>query len=281
MKTWMIVIYYVLIAVFLLLLEKKKKKSLLINSLFIFLSLTILYFKNYINPYQKVTFLNVYQGDCIIIQDSFSDDVMLIDTGGLLNYDIASKKIIPYLQYNGIKNIDIVVITHDDFDHNGALNQLVSLIDVEQIITDNNFESIDFGKIQLININSFYDETSDKNDTSIVLYGNIGGYDFLFAADISSKIEKKIINKYETLNVDILKVAHHGSKSSTCNEFILHTSPEYGIISVGENNYYGHPNENVIETLTNNNVIVYRTDQDGTIRFIIKNDKTLFVETAK
>ena len=76
--------------------NKKKVKSLSFASLLIVITLAI-YFKNYLNPFQKVTFLNVYQGDCIVIQDSFAEKVMLIDTGGQINYDIANKKIIPYL----------------------------------------------------------------------------------------------------------------------------------------------------------------------------------------
>lgn len=281
LKPWMIVVYYFLIIISLLLLERKKIKISAFSLSLVFVFLIALYFKSFLCPFQKVTFLNVNQGDCIIIQDSFSDKVMLIDTGGNINYDIASKKIMPYLSYQGIRKIDIVVISHDDYDHNGALTQLINMITIKSIISNNAIDFVDLGKIHLENINHFYSQSSDKNDSSIVLYGNIGGSNFLFTGDISSKIEEKIILNYPSLNVDILKVAHHGSKYSTSDEFVKAIKPSYGIISVGKYNLYDHPSDSVLQTLNENNVVVYTTDNHGTIRFVFKNDELLFIETAK
>ena len=275
------IIYYILFFLTLIFIERKRLKASLLSSGLLFMCLLLLYGRHYINPFQRVTFLNVYQGDCTIIQDSFSDNVMLVDTGGLLNYDIASKKIIPYLRYHGIKDIDIIVITHDDFDHNGALNSLCSLYNVKQVITDNSIQTVTLGKLTFNNINTINNDSTDENDGSIVLYGQIGGLNFLFTGDISSKIEHELITYYSDLDVDILKVAHHGSKTSTSDSFVNFINCDYAIISVGENNFYGHPNKEVLNTLDKHNVTVYRTDINGTIRFNIKNKIFYFIETAK
>ena len=281
MPGWLIAIYYLCFLLLIYFLEKRKKIISISMLSSIFLLLILLYNRHIINPYQKVTFLNVYQGDCCIIEDSFSNNVMLIDTGGSTRYDIASKKIIPYLRYYGIRDIDIIVITHDDYDHNGALQSLTNQIKVDKIIDDNNINNVSVGKIHLQNINIFYDEFTDKNDKSIVLYGNIGGLNYLFTGDISKKVENKLIKHYDNLDVDVLKVSHHGSKTSSSEEFIKHISPSYSIISVGYNNFYGHPNQSVIDTLNKYESVIYRTDVNGTIRFVMKNNKLCFIDTAK
>ena len=278
-KPWMIIIYYLLFLIFLLALEKKKTKIIVSSFLSIILCFILLYNRAYFNPYQKVTFLNVYQGDCAIIQDSFSNKVIMIDTGGLLNYDLANKKIMPYLNYQGIRKIDVLVLTHNDYDHIGASEELLKQIKVNQIINDNSIKEFSVGKLTFINLNTY--DGSDENDSSITLYTDISGVKFLFTGDISKDIEKQIIKENKTLDIDVLKVAHHGSNTSTSDEFIQSITPQHGIISVGKNNHYGHPNKEVIDTLTKYEVDIYMTCENGTIRFIIKNTNKYFIETAK
>ena len=89
--------------------------------------------------------------------------------------------------------------------------------------------------------------------------------------DASVTTEKEILDKYNLPNIDVLKVGHHGSKTSSCKEFINEINPRYSIISVGKNNRYGHPNKEVLDVLKNSKI--YRTDQDGSIIFAIKNSK--------
>lgn len=276
-----IIIFYAILGLIIIFLESKKYKTTGKFVFFLILFMFFLYNRSYFNPYQRVTFLNVYQGDCIILEDSYSNKVMLIDTGGLANYDIASKKIMPYLNYHGIRSIDVVVITHDDYDHNGALKSLQEQIEIKKIIDDNKVEEINVGKFSFTNINTFYDEQSSSNQESIVLYGSVNGLDFLFTGDIDKQIEKLIIENYEGLEVDVLKVAHHGSKTSSCEEFIENISPEYAIISVGKNNFYGHPSEEVIDTLLKYQSVIYQTSINGSIRFKVKNEELYFIDTAK
>lgn len=275
-----IILFYVIFILFLMCLEKKKYKKVFLTVSLFGLYMFGLYNRGYLNFYQQVTFLNVYQGDCTIIQDSFTNKTMLIDTGGIINYDIASKKIMPYLNYHGIRKIDIVVTTHDDYDHCGALESLSKQIKIDKIIKDPYLKEIKLGKIRLTNLNKYFDDYSSENDKSIVLYGNICNQNFIFTGDISKDIEKKIIDDYQ-LDVDILKVAHHGSNTSTCKEFVENIKPEYAIISVGENNYYGHPTKQVLDILNENDVFIYRTDINGSIRFKGKILDYLFIETAK
>ncbi len=278
---WLILLYYILFFFFLYILEKRKLKKSILSFLPILAFMFCLYHRQYFITYQQVTFLNVFQGDCAIIQDSYHGGVMLIDTGGLLNYDIAEKKIMPYLNYHGIREIDMVVITHHDNDHCGALQSLSEKVKIKEIIDDPNIENLKLGKLSFTNLNHYFSHNDNENDQSIVLYGNICSLNFLFTGDISSEIELKIIQDYSSLKVDVLKVAHHGSSTSTHRDFIAFIQPKYAIISVGENNIYGHPSSLVLRILTQYNVEVYRTDEDGTIRFKGKILDKYFIETAK
>ena len=120
-------------------------------------------------------------------------------------------------------------------------------------------------------------EYDNENDNSNVIYMEIDGYKFMFMGDAGVDKEKDILDKYNISNIDVLKVGHHGSKTSSSVEFIAEMSPSYSIISVGKNNRYGHPNSEVLNNLEKSKI--YRTDQDGSITFKIKNNK-LRIETC-
>ncbi len=111
-------------------------------------------------------------------------------------------------------------------------------------------------------------EYDNENDNSNVIYTELNNHKLLFMGDASITKEKDILNKYELSNIDILKVGHHGSKTSSSKEFINKMNPKNSIISVGKNNRYGHPNKEVLNVLENSKI--YRTDQDGSILFKIK-----------
>lgn len=278
-STFFILLYYIILFFVFLALEKRNIKAFLLQFSFTILILFINYNKNHFKPYDQVTFLDVYQGDCAIIQVKWGQGVMLIDTGGIQNYDIASKKIIPYLEYYGIKQIDLVVISHDDYDHNGALPSLKKQFIVKKVIDNPNIKKISLGSLTLMNLNSFANLYSDSNNQSIVLYGNIAHLNFLFTGDIDQSVEKNIIQQYESLPVDVLKVAHHGSKTSTSDEFLQFIQPKIAIISVGKN-FYGHPSLEVIERLKKHNVILYQTNIHGGITFSYRYH-FYYLKTAK
>ena len=111
----------------------------------------------------------------------------------------------------------------------------------------------------------------NENDNSSVIYTELNNHKFLFMGDASITTEKEILNKYNLPNIDVLKVGHHGSKTSSSKEFIDEINPKYSIISVGTNNRYGHPNKEVLENLEDSKI--YRTDHDGSIMFRLKNNK--------
>ena len=114
--------------------------------------------------------------------------------------------------------------------------------------------------------NKIYD---NENDNSLVLYFEILGKKILLMGDAGVNVEKNILEEYNIKNIDILKVGHHGSKTSSNQCFIDKINPKYSIISVGRNNRYNHPNEEVIKRLENSKV--YRTDKDGTVEIKINN----------
>ena len=111
----------------------------------------------------------------------------------------------------------------------------------------------------------------NDNDNSSVIYTKINKHKFLFMGDAGIDKERDILDKYNISNIDVLKVGHHGSKTSSSKEFINEINPKYSIISVGKNNRYGHPNQEVLENL--NNSKIYRTNQSGSIMFKINNNK--------
>ena len=121
-------------------------------------------------------------------------------------------------------------------------------------------------------------EYDNENDNSNVIYTELNGYKFMFMGDAGLKVEEDLIEKYNLQNIDVLKVGHHGSRTSSGDKFIDEIKPKYSIISVGKNNRYGHPNNSVLNNLKDSKI--YRTDQDGSVMFKIKNNK-LQIETCR
>ena len=120
-------------------------------------------------------------------------------------------------------------------------------------------------------------EYDNENDNSNVIYAELNGYKFIFMGDAGVEKEKDILDKYNLSGIDVLKVGHHGSKTSSGRDFINEINPKYSIVSVGKNNRYGHPNKEVLDNLENSKI--YRTDQDGSIMVKLKNNK-LKIETC-
>ena len=280
------IFYYLIITLILYKAYKRSYKYIFLIILMLFIHTNINYIKN--NPY--ITFIDVGQGDGAFIHLPYNKSNILIDTGGKYNYNI-SKDIISYLKSESIKKIDYLILTHGDYDHMGEAINLVENYRVEKVIFNcgefNELEqdlikvldkkkipyyscvkelNIDDNKLNFLN-NKDYD---NENDNSNVIYTKLNNHKFLFMGDAGLEVEEDIIEKYNLQDIDVLKVGHHGSKTSSDEEFINEINPKYSIISVGKNNRYGHPNKEVINNL--NNSKIYRTDEDGSIMFKIKND---------
>ena len=288
-----VIIFYIL----LIILFKRFNKKLWI---IFFLILSFYYFYPDIKKENYYLAFDVSQGDSSLLV--IGNNVTLIDTGGKVSDDNLSiyvkNRIIPYLKSQGIRKIDNLVLTHGDFDHMGEAIDLVNNFKVEKVIFNcgpyNDLEKelikvLDnknikyYSCIKELNVdkNKLYflktKEYDNENDNSNVIYTELNRYKFMFMGDASISTEKEIMNKYKLPNIDVLKVGHHGSKTSSSKYFINEMNPKYSIISVGKNNRYGHPNKEVLENLENSKI--YRTDQDGSIIFKIKNNK-LKIETC-
>ena len=281
LNTIEIIIYYSLLIIFL-----KKKKYLKLLIIFIIL----IYIKPNFDKNNYVYFIDVGQGDSALIRTKNNKSI-LIDTGGnYSDYNLMTSNMIPFYKSIGIKKIDYLFLSHGDYDHLGYSYSLVNNFNVEnkfinkgninknESLITNNILNEDYLKIDNIEIISLNNKPyNNENDNSLVLLVLIDNYKLLFLGDISSKVEDDIIKKHNLNDVDIVKIAHHGSSTSSSSKFINSINPKYSVISVGENNKYGHPNSEVLERL--NNSIVYRTDIDGSIIFKIKNNK-LKIETC-
>ena len=220
--------------------------------------LVVLYLYPYIQPFNQVVMIDVGQGDSFLVMRSFNQGNYLIDTGGNQNYDLATKRIIPYLKSIGIRHLDALIITHDDFDHAGANESLQKNFKIKKVIT----KGEDIGNLKYLELPYSGD---DKNANSLVYYMKLDHLGYLFMGDLPIAQEDELLKLYPHLEVDVLKVGHHGSKTSSGSKLLSHYLPNYGLISVGKNNLYRHPNYEVIERLKAYDVKIYRSDEMGMV----------------
>lgn len=292
LSTLEIIIYYIL-----LIFSIKKNKKLLY---FLFIFIIILYLKPNLDKNTYVYFIDVSQGDSALIVTKNNKSI-LIDTGGKLSYktdewkqknkefNLMTSSIIPFFKSIGLKKIDYLLITHGDADHAGYALELLNNYKVINKYTNKgrkntlekklNINSLDikYVKIDNIEIYSLNDTIyNNENKDSLVLLIKIYNYKFLFMADADKEVEQNIIEKYNIKNVDVLKVGHHGSKTSTNESFISEITPKYSIISVGKNNKFGHPNTETLDALKDSKIL--RTDELGTIKITLNKNKSL-IET--
>ncbi len=265
-----------------------------------------------INPFGKVMFIDVGQGDSALIQLPYNKGVYIIDTGGTISYQkkewetsrnsysIAESVTIPYLKSMGVTKIKGLFLTHGDLDHIGEAISLMNHLDIKELIVPKGFvrgelekETIEKAINQKMDVKvvssgdqlhsddltfyvlSPYRLTDSKNDDSLVLWVKIGGLKWLFTGDAELKSEKLILSQYPDLKADVLKVGHHGSKGSTSEELLDTLSPSYAVISAGYKNRYQHPHNEVMEKLMSRDISILRTDHHGGILYQFKgNDGT-------
>lgn len=214
--------------------------------------------QGYLNPFYTITFINVGQGDSILIQAPFNLNNTLIDIP-LNKEDV----VIDYLHAIGVHKINQLVFTHSDSDHNGGKDLFIQKFKVDHVIEEINELKI-FNQ-KLMNVNQTIHE--DDNDQSIVLFGSVGKMNVCLMGDASKKVERNIIEHYD-FTCNVLKVGHHGSQTSTDPLFIQNVEPDIAIISAGKNNFYGHPHRSVMDTLKRYKAKTYET-KNGAI--MIKN----------
>ena len=240
---------------------------------FICIILLIIGINNYqkLIPFSYVNVLDVNQGDSIHIHQKTCD--ILIDTGKSDEYD----SVMNYFRNINIKDIDILFITHFHDDHYGEAVDILNNLNVKTLVVGsynkyfdnykqivlNKNDVIGCGDLSFVNLNQA--DNANENNNSLVLYGKIGNDNWLFTGDIEKETEDMIIEEY-LLSVDILKVPHHGSITSSSKRFIEYLTPLDAIISVGYNSY-DHPNNEIIERYYKHSINVFRTDQLGSVTY--------------
>ena len=168
---------------------------------------------------------------------------------------------------NVIENIKVKKVIFNCGEYNDLEQDLIKVLDKKHIKYYSCIKELNIDKNKLYFLQT--KKYDNENDNSNVIYTELDGFKFMFMGDASTTTEKEILDKYNLLEIDVLKVGHHGSKTSSGKEFINKINPKYSIISVGKNNRYGHPNKEVLNNLEKSKI--YRTDMDGSIMFKIKN----------
>lgn len=279
MPSLMVIIYYYI------LLRKFKCTYLYLSFLILITKFIYILDANY-----YVYYFDVGQGDSSVLVSPYKKEVIMIDTGGKVTYKMddwkistktynLSDNVIKFLKSVGIVKLDYLIISHGDQDHAGETLNIIEKLRVKRIVLNegsfNNLENkilrkrvklvrdYDLTYFKVSNLNKgVYD---NENDNSIVNYITFEDIKLLFMGDASIEVEKDILESYNEGEIDVLKVGHHGSKTSSSKAFISKIKPKYSIISVGKNNSYGHPHKEVLEVL--NSSYVLKTDTSGTITF--------------
>ena len=281
-------LYIIIFFIYILQIQKRTKSYWFLFLVPILIQIITPYFskENYL------MMLDVGQGDSILIKSN--NKAMLIDTGGIKSFkkkgfeereqtSIVKNITVPYLKSKGIKKLDKLILTHGDYDHLGEAGILLEEIKVEEVyINSNKMNSLEkklARKKELKKLTkdvtftlgdfSFYSlngSLKDENDSSIVLLGIIGNKKILLMGDASCKTENKILSEYHLGKIDLLKVGHHGSKTSSCKEFLTEITPEIALISAGKNNKFHHPHPLVMERFSKLKIKYLVTSEKGSIK---------------
>lgn len=290
-----LVLLLLLVSLFLLYDFHRRKKWLLGLSLV----LALLFFITKHPLENEVTVVDIGQGDSIFLRDMRGRTV-LIDVGGRVDFAAkeawqersrqanAERTLIPYLHSRGVDRIDSLVLTHTDTDHVGDVLEVAKQVQIGRIVVSQGSLTVpDFvATLKEINVPVHVVKVGDRlpifdsylevlypdgtgdggNNDSIVLYGRLLETNFLFTGDLEQG-ELDLIETYPNLPVDVLKAGHHGSKGSSYPEFLDHIGAKIALVSAGENNRYKHPHQETLDRFDSRNIQVYRTDQQGAIRF--------------
>ncbi|QEK12379.1 DNA internalization-related competence protein ComEC/Rec2 [Crassaminicella thermophila] len=300
-----IIIYY-LFFIFLTIEEDKIFSINKKNAIFIIIGLyVVINIVSYIIPNKmEIVFIDVGQGDCILIRTPRNKNI-LIDGGGSSKkmIDVGEDVLVPCLLKNGIKRFDMIILSHIHKDHIQGLLSVLDHLKVDTLVMGTDFyqsEDLKLLKEKCIHQGTkiykgikddkiiveddlvlrilnpsrelIMDGGDDINNNSLVILMTYKDKNILFTGDIEAEAEKKIVKSYPNLSIDVLKVAHHGSNSSSTEEFIKLISPKIAIIQVGKN-YFGHPHKEVLNRFKKNHIIVFRNDKNGAVSLYFCGEK--------
>ena len=248
-----------------------------------------------------VRFIDVGQGDCTLIYSN--GKTALIDTGTV----VSSNDVCKELKDIGIKDIDVMMISHLHSDHTGGIERITEDFKVKNLIlpelstfsegmsaAQNAINSVtssgggvynavqgmnfDVGNFEITVLAAYSDD--EENNRSIFAMAQIEGRKFLFTGDAETEVEKQLVEEGLNLECDVLKVGHHGSNTSSSKAFLDKVKPKNAAISVGVDNSYGHPHNEVINRFKSMNTEIFRTDKSGSLTFYVKDGK-ISVKTEK
>ncbi len=315
-----VAVYYLVLLVFVsedgrLLFIRKKKKIISVMAISI-ISLSLLFNAVAGNDFKKsdVVFVDVGQGDCIHLRTDEGKNYF-VDGGGSISYNLGKKTLKPYLLKNGVKTIDGAFVTHLHTDHYKGIAELCRegmveklflyqgyKVREEEVLAETGLSEeniIYLSKGQIVNLEkgtfvevlwperraeteyqTMNDET-DENDMSLIFKIEHKNREIIATGDVNSECLDALANAYGgSLDSDILKVAHHGSKYSESESFLQRVSPEYAVFQVGKNNF-GHPNKGVVEKIRRKGIMIYRNDEDGAVAFDFERNGSIKVRTVK
>ncbi|WP_235420651.1 DNA internalization-related competence protein ComEC/Rec2 [Jeotgalibacillus alimentarius] len=298
-KTVILIIFCYLILYFS---ERKKQLHSIISTVLLIGTMTV---APYISSRGSITFINVGQGDSVLIQLPYKQGNILIDTGGQVqfgeadsDYSVGQNIVLPYLKSMGVSKIDLMILTHHDWDHIGGAADLSKELYISEVWTsagstekEEMKELLHTLQAQQTPVKEISEtlswqagnaeftllvpgENYEGNDASLILSAEAGGKKWLFTGDIGENTEIALMEQFD--DIDVLKVAHHGSNSSTIQAFLEKVKPETAIISAGKDNMYGHPHTDVLKRLQTAGSQVYITAEHGAIRYIFEGHHGTF-----
>lgn len=290
-----VIIYFMIIIKLLLDLEIKKMKKTLIDIIILITFMIIISNKFIFNNQDQIYFLDLPVGESTLIIKKFNQANILIDTG-----EKGSDELITFLQKKGIKKIDILIITHGDSDHCGMLDEVMKNFKVKKIILsqyDDSSKDIydkynkkaiflqrgDYFKIKKISFKILwpYRKYDSSNNNSLVILINFNNFKILMTGDIEKEAEKELIDLEKIINVDLLKIAHHGSKTSTSDYFLQSINFNNAIIMSGYNNTFGFPSGITLNKLKNKNILCTSELGSINIKFSNVSQKTIISTSVK
>lgn len=291
--------------------SKRKSKFILTAIITVVIFAVLLYAIKYPYNFHKLTnneefdtsqdfikFMDVGQADCALIYSNGYSALIDVGLTSTAN-DLSSQ----FSDYN-ISELDVVVISHLHADHVGGLPKIAENFEIDNLIMPSLLENsisaakngrdiaissgakyydakqgmnFKIGEFE-ITILSDYTDKSNENNRSLFIIAEIDDTQFMFTGDAETKMEKLLLKENLDLDCDVLKVSHHGSDTSSSKEFLDALTPQYAVISVGEDNIYDHPHNSTLSLLESYDAQIYRTDQSGDITFNIAGKK-ISVET--
>lgn len=279
-----VVLYFSIVAIVILIYYNRFQYEKLLrqnSKIILFLFSTTFVFNiilNDVKPIATLTMIDIGQGDCFLLK--YKRECYLIDTGGKIKEGDNSKIVFDNLSYLKVKKLNGIFLSHLDKDHIGNIGFIMKkypktpvyshIGSTDYLYSDfinNKFNSVELKKgdilksddLKITVLNS--SNKNEENDNSLVLLVEIKNAKILFTGDITNELEESLIN--ENIGVDILKIAHHGSKYSYSKSFFKKTNPKIALISVGEYNSYNHPDIEIIKYLNDNKIKTFRTDFSG------------------